>query len=268
MISFIRSAWRSGLRGRSFQVVFLLGLALVAAAYLASMFSPRQPQTVALDVGLSGMRFTLILLALFWVQELVGREIERRTVVLTLAYPMPRSRYLIGRFLGIGLLLAIATLVLALLLWAMVLWSGGGYEQARKVSLGSAYWVTIGGLFLGVVVVLAFAMCLSTLSTVLVLPFALGIGFAIIGNSLGAVMDFLLTRQADGDQAMAARFGPIIDIVSWTVPDLSRLDWRDWTLYGTTPDFTAILWAIAMGLGYATLMLAIGVLAFRRREFG
>jgi hypothetical protein len=50
----------------------------MGVAYLSASFSPRQPQTVALDVGLSGLRFSLVLFALFWVQELVGREIESR----------------------------------------------------------------------------------------------------------------------------------------------------------------------------------------------
>ena len=266
MLPFIRSAWRSGLRGRSFQMVFLLGLFLVGGAYLASMFSPRQPQTVALDVGISGLRFTLLLLALFWVQELVGREIERRTVILTLAYPVPRSRYLIGRFLGIALLVAISTVVLALLLWIMVMVSGG-YDQARRVALGLPYWMTVLGVYLDILVILAFAICLAALSTVPILPLALGMVFAIVGRSLGAVMDFLLVRQADGDQAMVTQFAPIIRVIRWFVPDLSRLDWRDWTLYGLVPDFQAMGWATLMAAAYVVLLLAIGVLVFQRREF-
>jgi hypothetical protein len=51
---------------------------LIGIAYLSGYFSPRQPQTVALDVGFSGIRFSLVLLNLFWVQELVAREIDRR----------------------------------------------------------------------------------------------------------------------------------------------------------------------------------------------
>jgi Flp pilus assembly protein protease CpaA len=78
MISFLLSAWRAGLRSRSIQGVLVLGILLMGVAYLSASFSPRQPQTVALDVGLSGLRFSLVLFALFWIQELVGREIESR----------------------------------------------------------------------------------------------------------------------------------------------------------------------------------------------
>jgi hypothetical protein len=78
MVTFLLSAWRAGLRSRSIQGVLVLGILLMGVAYLSASFSPRQPQTVALDVGLSGLRFSLVLFALFWVQELVGREIESR----------------------------------------------------------------------------------------------------------------------------------------------------------------------------------------------
>ena len=52
----------------------------MGGAYLAAEFSGRQPGTVALDVGLSAIRIIGLLLVLFWCQEMVGKEIERRTV--------------------------------------------------------------------------------------------------------------------------------------------------------------------------------------------
>lgn len=267
MISFIRSAWRSGLRGRSFQMIFAVGLLLIGGAYLASMFSPRQPQTVALDIGLSGLRFALVLQALFWVQELVGREIERKTVVLTLAYPVSRSTYLLGRFLGMALLLAVATALLGGLLWLTVLGSGRGYQSARDVALGLPYWMTLIGLYWDVLVVLAFALCLASLSTVLVLPLALGAVFAVVSRSLGAVTDFVLVRQADGDSEMVAQFGPVIQVIHKFLPDLSRLDWRDWTLYNLAPDTAGLAWSLAMAFSYIGILLSIAVLVFQRREF-
>ena len=68
MWQFMLSAGRAGLRSRSIQAILILGALLVGVAYLAASFSPRQPQTVALDVGLSGLRVTLVLFSLFWVQ--------------------------------------------------------------------------------------------------------------------------------------------------------------------------------------------------------
>ena len=112
MFEFMRSGLRSGLRGRSFQAVFVLGVLTIGLAYLSGFFSPRQPQTVALDVGFSGIRFCLILLNLFWVQDLVAREIDRRVILFSLAYPVTRGAFLAGRFAAILILSGLAAIVL------------------------------------------------------------------------------------------------------------------------------------------------------------
>jgi ABC-type transport system involved in multi-copper enzyme maturation permease subunit len=266
MTSFIQSTWLAGLRGRSFHLVLMLGLILVGWAFLASFFSPRHPQTVALDVGISGIRITLVLLSLFWVQELVSKEIERRTLVLTMAHPVSRMDYIIGRYAGISVLLLVSTIILALLLLLTVFATEGEYGAARKVSLGIPYWATMIGLWLDVLVVTSFTLCIASLSTMVFLPFAVGIMFTLAARSLGIVLEFLFVRQAEGDQALLFQFGPVIKSIRWMLPDLSRLDWRDWTLYGLSPDTDSLIMAIVMAVAYSVILLSLAVFCFQRRE--
>jgi Cu-processing system permease protein len=265
MWPFLISAWRAGLRSRSIQGVLALGVVLVGVAYLSASFSPRQPRTVALDVGLSGLRVSLVLLALFWVQELVGREIERRTVLFSLTYPVARGNYVLGRYLGVIGLLGLAALILGVLLWFVVATTGGDYQQSFAIGGGLPYWLTVFGLWADAAVVAAFALWLSTFSTVPMLPLALGLAFAVGGKSLGAVAEYL-AKGADGDPAMM-RFAPVIDAVQWVLPDLSRLDWRAWPMYGLAPEGLAIGLGLALAASYAALLLALAVITFSRREF-
>jgi Cu-processing system permease protein len=265
MWQFCLSAWRCGLRSRSIQAILILGAVLIGVAYLSASFSPRQPRTVALDVGFSGLRISLVLLVLFWVQELVGREIERRTVLFALTYPVSRASYLAGRFLGILGLLALAAVMLGLGLWSVALTAGGTYEQQFGIAPGLPFWMSVLGLWADAAIVGAFALCLASLSTVPILPLALGLAFAIGGKALGAAIDYL-ARGASGDTSVM-RLGPLIDTIQWVLPDLSRLDWRAWPMYGAGPDAATMGWSLAYGLGYAGLMLALAALVFARREF-
>lgn len=265
MWQFCWSAFRAGLRSHSIRAILILGILLVGVAYLASSFSPRQPQTVTLDVGLSGLRFSLILFALFWTQELVSQEIQRRTVLFALTYPAPRANYLIGRYCSIVMLLAMAALLLGMMLWLVVLKSGGGYEQGFSVAPGQAYWLTIFGLWLDAVVVAAFALWIATVSTVGVLSLALGLAFAAAGKSLGAVAEYL-AAGADGDAGIM-RLAPLVDAIHWLLPDLSRLDWRAWPMYGVAPDTVAMFGAGLVAVSYIGLLLTLAIIAFRRREF-
>ncbi len=245
--------------------MLVLGLLLVGVAFLSAAFSPRQPQTVALDVGLSGIRFSLVMFALIWVQDLVGQEIQRRTVLFALSYPVPRGHYLIGRYLAVVGMLGLAAVMLGMLLWVVVLNAGGPYEQGFRVAPGAAYWMTIFGLWVDAAVVTAFALCIASLSTVPMLPLALGLAFAVAGKSLGAVAEYL-ARGADGDRDVM-RLAPAVDAIHWFLPDLSRLDWRAWPMYGVAPDSGAMAGGGLLAIAYIVLLVTLAVLAFKRREF-
>jgi ABC-type transport system involved in multi-copper enzyme maturation permease subunit len=256
----------SGLRSRGIQAVFFFGILVVCSAYLSASFSPRHPQTVALDVGYSGGRFILVLFSLLWVQELVVREIDRRSVFFALAYPLDRGHYLLGRYLSILLLLFLATVLLAFMLMLASLWAGGSYHQQFPILLGVPYWATWGGLFIDAAVVAACGMLLATLATSAILPLLVGLLFAVTGKSLGVVLDYM-RRGAEGDQFLLTNFAPVLEKIQWVLPDLSRLDWRAWPMYGQAPAGDLIMWAGAMAAGYALLMLALAMRTFSRREF-
>lgn len=266
MIQFVISGLRSGIRGRTFQVILFLGVLSISIAYLSGSFSPRQPQTVVMDIGFSAIRFSLILLNLLWVQELVTREIERKTVLLSLAYPVSRSAFLFGKYIAIVVLSIMATFVLGLLLSLVVAMAGGGYVQEFGPSLQLPYWMTLFGLMLDALVVAAFSLFLSTFSTVSALPLALGVAFAIAGKALGATVDYL-TKGADGDAKLVSHFSPLVDGIRVVLPDLSRLDWRDWPMYLASPEGSTLGWACLMGVSYIGLILLLAMCIFSRREF-
>lgn len=266
MLQFIISSWRSGLRSRNVQGILLLGVFLVTVAYFSASFSPRQPKTVAMDVGFSGIRFCLVMLALVWVQELIGRELERRTVLFSVTYPLARGTYLLGRFFGLLGLLFLATAILGAFLLVTVYFAGRGYEQGFQVSIGWPYWATLFGLWCDAVLVAAFALMLSTFSSVSFLPLMLGAVFAIAGKSLGTVIDYL-SRGADGDKSLLAAYAPLIDTIKWVLPDLSRLDLRLWPMYGLVPESVAVWFGGLMFVGYLLLMTSLAVIIFNRRDF-
>ena len=265
MNALIASGLIAGLRGRSVQAVAFLGFLLVGAAYLTGSFSPRQPQTVALDVGFSFLRITLVFLVLFWTQELITKEIERKTILFTLSYPIARWKYILARFFTIAGLNLCSALVFAGLLWGAALLAANDYQQQFPVNLGLKFWLTIGGLYLDSMIVAAFALWVASISTTSIMPLASGILFAICGKSLGAAIAYI-EAGADGDAVLTQRFQPLLSSIQYIVPDLSRLDWRFAALYNTPIPHSSIIMASAMGIFYIMLLLLLTSMMFRRRE--
>ena len=266
MPELIRNGLLTGLRLKATRALLLLGLLMVGAALLASAFSGRQPMTVGLDVGLSGLRLILLLLALMWVQLLLAQDVERKTVYFMLAYPYTRGQFLVSRFVALALLCLGATLLLGVALWLALRLANWDYVQATMPQLDHRYALALLGIWLDLVVVLAFAVLLCAVSTTPFLPLLMGLAFALASRGLGTTFDYLRnTRLANPDQA---RFlGPLLEYAYLWLPDLSRLDWRAFTLYDLPLAPAPMLWAALMALAYAAAMMAMAVAMFQRRDF-
>lgn len=266
MLQYWISGLRAGIRGRSFLAVFLLGVFLIFVAFLSGSFSPRHPRTVALDIGLSGIRITLVLLNLLWMQELFMREIDRKSVLFSLTYPVSRDVFVFGRYLAIVTMSALAIIVFGLALLIAVQLAGRSYQQDFPVALGFPLVATLFALLIDVSVVSAFSVWIATVATSPAVAISTGAAFAVSGKALGATMEYI-AGGADGDKELVSTFGPLIEAIHWFLPDLSKLDWRDWPLYNVMPGADMILASLTMALGYILVMMVLAAYYFRRREF-
>jgi hypothetical protein len=131
--------------------------------------------------------FTLVLLALFWVQELFTREIDRKIILHSLALPASRASFFVGRYLSVLVLARISDRDSRLCLLLAVVLASPGYEQEFPVDLGES----LSGWPLSE----SFSMWQwlppshqpwRVVSTVPVMPLATGAAFAIGGKALGA----------------------------------------------------------------------------------
>lgn len=261
------AAWRSGFRGRGARLIFLLGLLTAVTAWLAAEFSGRQPETVALDVGISLIRLFGALLVLFWVTELLGKDLERRTIYFVLAYPIPRGIYILSRFLAVAALAAFT--VIGLGLFALLAWwiiAHSGYDQSNPVYLNSVnILLTLGLIWLDLMAIAAFTLLIAAISTTPMLAFFVGLAFVVAARSLGSILAFLTSGQAKVE--LVHTYQPLINGIQWLIPDLSRLDIRTIVLYGTRPETATTFWPSIQVALYCVIALVLAMLFFKQREF-
>lgn len=260
-----QASLRLGLRTHALRALLLLGCILIGVAFLSGAFSLRQPLVVAMDVGLSGLRFLGVLLVLFWMQEAFVRDIERRTITLALAYPVPRAAYVLGRFAGVMVLIMVGVFIWGALLYGVGHLADWGYTQSSRPVFGVAYLIVLAGICLDLLVIGAVVLLLISASTSALLPFLGGGGFALGARCIGPVLDYL-TLSADADPILKERFLPMLRGIRWFVPDLNRLDWRDAVLYGTDVANVDMLSGILVALGGAVVALWLAVKIYQRRE--
>ncbi len=261
-----RVAWLLGVRSRAVRGVLVLGVLLLLVAFLAGAFSLRQPIVVTLDIGLSGIRLMTLLLALFWVQEAFSRDIERKTVVMPMIFPVPRWVYVLGRLAGVCGLLALAVAIWGISLYLATQFADWGYEQSSRPVFGPGYLLVLAGIMLDAAVIASFALAVSSVSTTPLLPLICGAMFAIAARAVGPVVEYL-EFSAKADPTLRNSLLPILKAVRWLVPDLSRIDFRAICLYETWPAAVEIVGALALTIGYLFIMGGVAVAAYDRREF-
>ncbi len=261
----IKVAVLMGVRTRSFMALLVLGTLLLMIAAVLAGLSGRQTVQVGIDLGLSVIRLFVLLGGILWLQEVVGKEIERKTVFFVLAYPVSRARYVLGRYAGVMVLVAGLLLWLAAMLVAVGWYLGRPLEPDLRVSFNEVFLLVLAGVWLDIAVVCGVVMLVTLLATNPVLPLLAGLIFAFAARSIGPVLDFVVHQ--DGEHSVVQRgFAPVLDVLRYVIPDLNRLDVRDSLLYGV-PLPESLAWGIGHGVTFVALSLSLAVWVFNRREF-
>lgn len=262
----LQTGLRLAIRARFVLTCFCALVLLLVATVLSAQFSGRQAATVALDVGISVIRFALPVVTVLLVQELLSREFDRKLFLTSLTYPRPRRRFLLGRFAAIFLLSLGLLVVLAAVLAALVAWIGQSGKQATLPALGLPYLLTMALTALDLAVVLAIGTLLGVLASTPGFVLLGALGFMLVARSYAGIVALL---QYDTSLVPhAGTYQSSLGLLGYLLPDLGALDVRMIALYGSfeflPPDWG---WRVAAALVYAVALLALSVWVLDRRHF-
>jgi ABC-type transport system involved in multi-copper enzyme maturation permease subunit len=111
--SVTRNAFREAVRDRVLYNLVLFVLLLTVGAIFLGAASAAQDAKIIVDLGLSAMLVFGAFIAVFVGVGLVSKEIERRTLYVIFAKPVGRGEFLLGKYLGLCLTLAVNVTVMA-----------------------------------------------------------------------------------------------------------------------------------------------------------
>jgi Cu-processing system permease protein len=234
---------------RKVQVNLLLfGSLIIVASLMISKLTIGEQHRILADVGLSAATAIGTLIAVFVGASLVSGDIERRVLLPVIAKPTTRTRYLLGRYLGLA-----ASLVLNLLAMAVVLAAMLAVEAGSLRPIDASFAAAIAMLGVQFLVVAAVAILFSAVtSTTLAAIFTLAI--AIAGHLSGEIRAIW-----QGDATWVAT------LVWYLVPNLGALSLNGTVIY-RTPMPPGTWLAAGYGALYAAAALALASVAFERRD--
>jgi ABC-type transport system involved in multi-copper enzyme maturation permease subunit len=150
-------------------------LLMMAAAVLVGQISIDIEQTVIVSLGLSAISLIGLLIAIFLGVALVSKEMDKRTLYALLAKPVRRWEFLLGKFGGLVLTLAVNTVAMALGLLLVMLYVKHSLQRSDAVVLVAVYFI-----LLKLALIVALALLFSCFTTPL-LAILFTVGLYVVG---------------------------------------------------------------------------------------
>src|SRR5437870_5256105 len=114
------NVFRESVRDKVLYNLVFFAVMLIAVSYLLGQLTAGQDIKIIKDLGLAAMSVFGLFIAVFIGIGLVSKEVERRSIYSLLAKPISRQQFIVGKYAGLVLTLAVNLTVMALALYAVL----------------------------------------------------------------------------------------------------------------------------------------------------
>ena len=244
------NTFREAVRDKVLYSLLFFAIALIGASVVMNRLAIGQQTKIIVDIGLASISLFGTLIAIFVGIGLVSKEIERRTIFTIVSKPVSRGGFIVGKYLGLLLTLAVEVAIMSACFLTMI------SIYADGLALPSI--MAIGLIFVELSVVTAVAILFSSFSTAF-LSGLLTMGVWIIGHLTPDLRAF-------GDK-VGGGMNMLTDFLYYALPNFRNFNIKEQVVYEipVSPEFLGF--ALLYGVVYVTLVLAVATLIFERRDF-
>lgn len=256
--------FKEGIRNRA-----MYGILLVAACLLLTLlFLATMPfndfTKIAVDIALSAVALAGLMLVLFVGINLLSRDLDRRTIYVILSRPISRPQYMVGKFLGMALLITAALSVLsavamtALFLARMFYHDAGTHFSWGVVCLACIFIIEM------YILLSSLSFLFSSFVSTSFITLVLTVLSYLIGISLMDIKALIESSQT-GVQVPAFT-AKIVQVVFYLFPNLSLFDIKLQAAHGIPVPGSYVAAVLLYGIVYTCLIIAVAAVWFRKKE--
>ncbi len=258
MLAIARNTFREAIRDRILYGFLFFAVLLILFSVVLGQLSFNQQIRCTLDVGLAGISFFSVLIAIFLGITLLHKEIEKRTIYTVLSKPVSRATYLLGKFFGLAATMAVQIMLMVAVFLAVLLPMGG------ELTSGLLWAIVL--IFMEVLLVISLALFFTSFSS----PFLSGIfclGIFTAGRNADLITELAKTKSLEW-------LGPILDGVTAVLPNFylfypgGKMVEESWaTVHDQFVSTGYLASTIGYGLIYTGAFLVFSIALLARRDF-
>jgi ABC-type transport system involved in multi-copper enzyme maturation permease subunit len=258
------AVFKESVRDRVPYAMVVFAVLLMAASYLIGQLTAGQDMKTIKDLGLAALSIFGLFIAVFIGIGLVSKEVEKKSVFGLLSKPISRAQFVLGKYSGLVMTLAVNLGVMTLAYYAVLYYMNVSASDSARASwpapaLDPRLLIAIGLIFAELMLVTALALFFSTFSSPL-LATLLTLGLWVAGHFNADLRNFETVIDSAGVVALARG-------LYYVLPNLAPFDVKAEAVYGMPIAASHVAYTLLYAGIYISLLLAAAVAIFRRRDF-
>ena len=265
-------------RLKVFYFMLLFALLIIGSSFFTSKFTFQEQFQVLKDVSLGAMSIFTWLLAVLATAMLLPKDIEDRTLYTILAKPVPRFEYLLGKFVGVLLLLFIAiSLMSAVFVAVLYTREQQALSDAPRLvpahalndQLAAIRAATFNSNLIPGIVIIYLKSALCAALTLLLSTFATSWIFTIITSVVVYLIGHIqpIAREAYlASNSVTPLTKSYLALVALIIPDLTSLSLVDDIVVGNAIPLLLFIKTAGLGATYICFYFLVGYFVFSGKE--
>jgi ABC-type transport system involved in multi-copper enzyme maturation permease subunit len=259
--------FKEGIRNRAIYGIMLFALMLFGATALVATMIPHEVGKVSVDMALSTISFTGLLVVLFVGINLMAKDLDKRTIYTVLSRPISRSQYILGKYFGMVLLITVTMGILSVLALGAI--------ALLKISIAAYFtrfsWsLIVLSVFLTILMLIllsAISFLFASFTTSSFVTLVLTIITYIIGQSLSGVKALVESSPQEIGITVSPVTMKMVQAAYYLFPNLSLFDIKLQAAHALAVSSSFVMWTIVYALVYIALSITLAALIFRKKEF-
>jgi ABC-type transport system involved in multi-copper enzyme maturation permease subunit len=244
----ISQVFKENFKNKLFQLLVVFGVVVIYASLLVSAMAVEQEHRALVDFGFGLIKIIGLISIIFITASTILKDIESKTIYLVLSRPVARWQYVLGKYFGLVLSVAVAMILMGAAFSILLLVKG--------YALQPIYLAYIFSSVCKVIILGAFTLLISSFSTSMLSCVMISVIFWTMGHFL-AESRFIVEKLGFLLQILLA---PVI----LTIPDMGAFNYFD-ILHanGNLAVFHSLIYMTMYSAGCLLLCIAF----FKDKEF-
>jgi ABC-type transport system involved in multi-copper enzyme maturation permease subunit len=247
-----RNTFREIVRDRILYGILVGAVLLIMLSLALGQLSFTEQTRIAANFGFTAIHIGAIIVSIFVGSTLVGREIDKKTILTLFVRPISRQQFLIGKALGLMAVNIVCVMALSFVLM--------GILYFLNLPVNTAFWVGVYGILLEACLLLSAAIFFGSFASPM-FSVSFTVGLFLIGHWVESLKFFTGRSESESFKLMGRG-------ITLVLPNFEFFNWRSLFIYSDPVPWGGVVEGGVYMLAYFIIFITSAALILGRRDLG